>query len=159
MVQYSFTSTETRKLVRTDSPGRPPRLSHSSWTMRWRQRCDRYIISLSPYLRTPSPFSLSLISLMVSVDVKHHAYLLTNSALSRSNHFPRRTQGYIGYYTSDLAAHGIVGVFRPIPKSSTSPPAYLHGHHLGFPDSSGLKSSVPFCTSSHRRFPVFSSPD
>ena len=34
MVQYSFTSTETKRLVRTDSPGRPPRLSHSSWTMR-----------------------------------------------------------------------------------------------------------------------------
>ena len=29
-VQYSFTSTEARRLVRTDSPGRPPRLSHSS---------------------------------------------------------------------------------------------------------------------------------
>ena len=27
MVQYSFTSTETRRLVRTDSPGRPPGLS------------------------------------------------------------------------------------------------------------------------------------
>ena len=33
MVQYNFTSTETRRLVRTDSSGRPPRLSHSSWTM------------------------------------------------------------------------------------------------------------------------------
>ena len=33
MVQYSYTSTETRRLVRTDSPGWPPRLSHSSWTM------------------------------------------------------------------------------------------------------------------------------
>ena len=33
MVQYSFTSTETRRLVRTDSPGRPPRLSHSSSTL------------------------------------------------------------------------------------------------------------------------------
>ena len=32
-VQYSFTSTETRRLVRTDSPGRPPGLSHSSWTI------------------------------------------------------------------------------------------------------------------------------
>ena len=30
---YSFTSTETRRFVRTDSSGRPPRLSHSSWTM------------------------------------------------------------------------------------------------------------------------------
>ena len=33
MVQYSFTSTETRRLVRTDSPGQPPRLSHSSLTI------------------------------------------------------------------------------------------------------------------------------
>ena len=34
-VQYSFTSTETGRLVGTDSPGRPPRLSHISWTMMW----------------------------------------------------------------------------------------------------------------------------
>ena len=33
MVQYSFASTETRRLFRTDSPGRPPRLSHGSWTI------------------------------------------------------------------------------------------------------------------------------
>ena len=33
MVQYSFTSTETIRLIRTESPGRPPRLSHSSWTL------------------------------------------------------------------------------------------------------------------------------
>ena len=33
MVQYSFTSTETIRLVRTDSPGRPPRHSHTSCTM------------------------------------------------------------------------------------------------------------------------------
>ena len=33
MAQYSFTSTETRRLVRTNSPGQPPGLSHSSWTM------------------------------------------------------------------------------------------------------------------------------
>ena len=33
VVQYSFTSTETRRFVRTDSPGRPPWLSYSSWTM------------------------------------------------------------------------------------------------------------------------------
>ena len=37
MVQYSFTSTETRRLVRTDTPGRPPRLSHSSWIMMTRR--------------------------------------------------------------------------------------------------------------------------
>ena len=44
-------------------------------------RSDRYIISLftpSPHLQTPfTPFSPSLISLMVSVDVKLHVYLLT----------------------------------------------------------------------------------
>ena len=32
MVQCCFTSTETIRLIRTGSPGRPPRLSHSSWT-------------------------------------------------------------------------------------------------------------------------------
>ena len=33
-VQCCFTSTKTIRLVRTESPGRPPRLSHSSWTLR-----------------------------------------------------------------------------------------------------------------------------
>jgi len=38
---------------------------------------DRYVISLFPHLHTP--FSTpSLISLMVSVDVKHHAAYLHN---------------------------------------------------------------------------------
>ena len=41
---------------------------------------DRYIISFSPHLHTP--FSPSLISRTVSVDVKHHVYLLTPSLLS-----------------------------------------------------------------------------
>ena len=36
-----------------------------------------YIIPLYPHLHTPlPPFSPSLISLMVDVDVKHHVYLL-----------------------------------------------------------------------------------
>jgi len=33
MVQFNFMSMETRRLIRADSPGRPPQLSHSSWTM------------------------------------------------------------------------------------------------------------------------------
>ena len=41
MVQYSFTSTETVRLVRTESPGRPPRLLHSSWTLWIRQKQRR----------------------------------------------------------------------------------------------------------------------
>ena len=32
-VQCCFTSMETIRLIRTESPGRPPRLSHSSWTL------------------------------------------------------------------------------------------------------------------------------
>ena len=48
----------------------------------WWQCSDRYIISLSPNLHTPFPlFSPSLISRTVSVDVKHHVYLLTGLAL------------------------------------------------------------------------------
>ena len=43
----------------------------------WWQCSDRYIISLSPHLHTPfPPLSPSLISLVVSVDVKHHVYCL-----------------------------------------------------------------------------------
>ena len=33
MVQCCFTSTETVRLIRTESPGRPPRFYHSSWTL------------------------------------------------------------------------------------------------------------------------------
>ena len=49
-------------------------------SFRWGQpRSDRYIVSLFPHLHTSfPPFSPSLISLMVSVDVKHHVYLLTS---------------------------------------------------------------------------------
>ena len=52
----------------------PILMQESFW---WCQCSDRYIISLFPHLHTPSPpFSPSLINLMVSVDVKHHVYLL-----------------------------------------------------------------------------------
>ena len=55
----------------------PTLMQKSLW---WRQCSDRYIISLFPppsISSPPPPFSPSLISLMVSVDVKHHVYLLT----------------------------------------------------------------------------------
>ena len=35
-VQCCFMSTDTIRLVRTESPGWPPRLSHSSWTLKWK---------------------------------------------------------------------------------------------------------------------------
>ena len=53
MVQYSFTSTETRRLVRTDSPGRPPWLSHSSWIMK--NGCDVKMYFCMKVGRTPPP--------------------------------------------------------------------------------------------------------
>ena len=49
-------------------------MQESFW---WWQCSDRYIISPFPHLHTPSPFSPALIRLVVSVDVKHHVYLLT----------------------------------------------------------------------------------
>ena len=48
---------------------------------------DRYIISFSPHRHTPfPPFPPSLISLMISVDVKHHAYLLRTPSPSPFSH-------------------------------------------------------------------------
>ena len=47
----------------------PILMQESFW---WWQCSDRYIISLFLHLHTPSP-----ISLMVSVDIKHHVYLPT----------------------------------------------------------------------------------
>ena len=50
-------------------------MQESFW---WWQCSDRYIVSLSPHLHAPfPPFSPSLISVMVSVDVKHHVHSLT----------------------------------------------------------------------------------
>ena len=48
-------------------------MQQSFW---WWQCSDRYIISLSPHLHIPfPPFSPSLISCTVSVDIKHQVYL------------------------------------------------------------------------------------
>ena len=40
MVQYCLTSTETIRLVRSENPGRPPRLSHSSWAQNFHHSFD-----------------------------------------------------------------------------------------------------------------------
>ena len=56
----------------------PILMQKSFW---WWQCSDRFIISLSPHLHTPfPPFSPSLISRTVSVDVKHHVYLKEKKA-------------------------------------------------------------------------------
>ena len=45
----------------------------------WWQCSDRYIISFFLHLDTPSPPPPSLISLVVSADVKHHVYYLKSN--------------------------------------------------------------------------------
>ena len=58
MVQYCFTSTETVRLVRTDSPRRPPRLSRSSWTMTGiRQDYTDFVPREKPDVKPDSPSS------------------------------------------------------------------------------------------------------
>ena len=77
----------------------PILMQKSCW--RW-QRTDTYIISLCPHLH--APFSQSLISLVVSVDVKHHVYLLTSLWMR-----PRRacgtgdTKTQLKIYTASVA--------------------------------------------------------
>ena len=78
LVTLSLTVNETLKWLSS----LPILMQESFW---WWQCSDRYTISLSPTsILPPSPppptFSPSQISLMVSVDVKHHVYLLTNEA-------------------------------------------------------------------------------
>ena len=52
----------------------PILMQESFW---WWQCSDRYVVSLFPHLHTPfHTFSPSIISFVVSVDVKHHVYLL-----------------------------------------------------------------------------------
>ena len=73
----------------------------------WCQYSDRYIISLSPHLHTP--FSPSLISLMVSADVKHHVYYLLRASLKAliqkpflTVWFRRTVRTSCGFYQSVL---------------------------------------------------------
>ena len=70
----------------------PILMQESFW---WWQCSDRYIVSLSPHLHAPfpPPFSPSLISLMVSVDVKHHVYFL-HPVLRPHLHFASIPSGY-----------------------------------------------------------------
>ena len=71
LVTLSLTINETIKRLLL----LPVLMQESFW---WWQCSDMYMISLSPHLHSSFPlFSLSLTSRIVSVDVKHHVYLLT----------------------------------------------------------------------------------
>ena len=73
-------------------------MQESFW---WWQCSDRYIVSLSSHLHVPfpPPFSPSLISLMVSVDVKHHVYFL-HPVLRPHLHFASIPSGYAVIFLS-----------------------------------------------------------
>ena len=74
LMTLSLTINETLKWLSS----LPILMQVSFW---WWQCSDRYTVSLFPPLPYPfTPFSPSLISLVVSVDVKHHVYLFTWSA-------------------------------------------------------------------------------
>ena len=68
MVRYSFTSTETRKLVRKDSPGRPPRLSLTQLLNYVMQRTDHSLslLNVNGHPRTLSSTSSSSCRLPLS---------------------------------------------------------------------------------------------
>jgi len=68
MVQYSFMSTETRRLVRTDNPGWPPRLSHSSWTRsRWTSATLLWYFSLEWWPKKGNPGCFSRYDLLCTL--------------------------------------------------------------------------------------------
>jgi len=67
VVTLSLTINETLKWLSS----MPILMQEPLW---WWQCSDRYILSLFPHLHIPSPFFPSLISLMVSVAVKHCVY-------------------------------------------------------------------------------------
>ena len=83
VVECCFTSTETIRLIRDGSPGRPPRLSHSSWALMSPRHCpatltavlgqshkdkvrcaavDEQLEAKEVQLSQPSPTSLLMIS-------------------------------------------------------------------------------------------------
>ena len=82
----------------------------------WWQCSDRYIISLSPHLHTPfSPFSPSLISHTVSVEVKHHVYLLLDDRNSWTV-----LNSYVGSLTNIITMSlNEIHIDRLQPKSTT----------------------------------------
>ena len=84
-VQYIFTSTETRRLVRTDSPGRPPRLALTqllNYVLEHIMQLPFYIVECLFY---SSRFSM-----------------VRGRSVVRHSGFPRRQPGLLPHHSSDL---------------------------------------------------------
>ena len=72
-----FTSMETRRLIRTDSPGRPPRLSHSSWTMTVQHHAVQNL-NQNTHSHTHSTFSFTFsFSVQLPVPALHNIHWTT----------------------------------------------------------------------------------
>ena len=85
----------------------PILMQESLW---WWQCSDRYRISLfAPTSTPPPPSSPSLISLVVSVDVKHHVYFLLHILLQSVHVCCELTKS--SFQTSELLIHPAVDVW------------------------------------------------
>ena len=133
MVQYIFTSTETRRLVRTDSPGRPPRLSNSSWNYVgplvlcrllyiWRPSAEppcmlRLLSWILPYFYIPSSFntflfvpnSLSLLSQQSTAETQLNIGL---RLLLTTQHYQKFKTGVCQNLTGRLACLIFIRSFK-----------------------------------------------
>ena len=93
----------------------PILMQESSW---WWQCGDRYIICLFPHLHTPFlHFSPFLISLVVSVDVKHQVYLPAPHHLLPLLPVPNKPCGFCGRYAPCLLTYHL---HTPFPLSLTN---------------------------------------
>ena len=101
-------------------------MQESFW---WWQCSDRYIISLSPHLHPPPPlnFSPSLISLMVSVDVKHRAYVLRLRVLGQ-NQLSR--DGFFFFFSAPLPSLSLLSTSLWGFFSSSEEYAFVHYNTL-----------------------------
>ena len=129
MVQYSFTSTETRKLVRTDSPGQPPRLSHSSWTMKVWEEGGREIIYLHCHHQSDSCIKMS------SDESHFNVSLIVRDKVTRqcpqTTTFSKRAERWSGIEPRSFCLParplGQTGSQRPLPsfqRCFTPPPSF-----------------------------------
>ena len=100
MVQCCFTSTETIRLVRTGSPGRPPRLSHLFWTLSHVPSLRRALYPF-PHVPFPTKSTIPLPSRPFPYE-EHYTHYLTSLS-------------YEEHYTSPLTSLSLRRALYPFP--------------------------------------------
>ena len=132
MVQYCFTSTETIRLVGTESPGRPHRLSHGSRTMLLRQHScfsntDGHSHSNAWYLRIQQKRTTKTMCLLCTVSYTQLFVCLLSRYVTRmrcsgrkvarffcqqrTKYLPLKDRHHFGlpYVKNDLSCCGLKG--------------------------------------------------